>query len=831
MNIFNTVRRVFNKAVGATPSVREGRAVQPDRTDVADLLSGDLTLQRVKAFLKEAAYGEPARQSDLADQMIELEPRIGSLREMRLLALRLRPWEVVSAMQVGRGPVTGNKVNEQLAADTANYCADVLSSIRGLEEALDHLGEAVCRSTSVVEIEYVGGKPIAAHSIPYRRLRADSQNVGRILVASEKDWKGIALDDPQFGPGKFIVHTPRPIGGSPLRGGRDVAALCIWAMSRLIHFGWVQGIEKYGWPWAIGKHLKNASAADKAEMVKILRDVGLNRGGLFEEGTDIELVEPQNSSASPHKDALTWLFQGVSINYVGNATTADSTGQPAGLGQAGVQVKREDVRDDIRDDDNHKKGNTIRTQFFRPLVLAKFGERVANVVPCFRHVIEEPKDLAASADLADKAVNKLGAPIKMAYVVTELGLPVVEGTNLEAPLPGQKVSSGFDPFAVGDGESDTAVNKVCRCGTRQAAKLLAHRTLDAIVSQAGPLTKAMSWMLAAIAVTGVHTSNVLGQFDAFLAKHDDSVVALERLPELFDQLPTREMAELQRHYLTAGQLAGRLETKVNISRKGNAAHKQRLVAQGFDFQAHAAELSFEPIRFVKAIDSLKDRVGLNPEEFLELDTQARSRAWRVAGVWDMNLLAVLHTQLALSIKNGETSRDFSLRMPQMFEQKGWSGENPHHADLVHYQNFAAAHSAGRYAEAIEFGINAWQFVASPGACARCAPLDGKKFAIRDRRYWNPLHFGCGCWSEELFDGEFDHAELAASKAVTSPVLDAERLKPSAYKFDPASYANLEPLNLAGFPEKLQPVFRKFGEAQGWEVVNVDEAGESAGSAG
>lgn len=232
-----------------------------------------------------------------------------------------------------------------------------------------------------------------------------------------------------------------------------------------------------------------------------------------------------------------------------------------------------------------------------------------------------------------------------------------------------------------------------------------------------------------------------------------------------------------------------------------------------------SSLDFANIPFTQAIELLRDRLGLDPDTFEELSAQARSRAWRVAGLYNMQLLADVHRELLASIKKGETLRDFRLRLPQMAERRGWTGENPWHAAIVHSQNFMMAHAAGRYEEYREFGVDAWRYVIRSGeACPICEPLAGKVFAMGDRRYFPPLHFNCYCVDEPVFADELRPDEVEDSAGVANPALDDEQSRPSGFKWDVGQYANLEPVDLSQFSQELRPAFEEFAKEQGWEIV-------------
>lgn len=145
--------------------------------------------------------------------------------------------------------------------------------------------------------------------------------------------------------------------------------------------------------------------------------------------------------------------------------------------------------------------------------------------------------------------------------------------------------------------------------------------------------------------------------------------------------------------------------------------------------------------------------------------------------------------------------------------------NPWHADLVHYQNFAMAHGAGRLREYQEFGVEAWRFVANGESCPICEPVIGRVFALTDRRFFPPLHFFCDCEEEVVFEEELQPGEVQDSSRVDNPAFVRQQARPSGFKWDPASYGNLEPVRLGRWPAELQGPIRALGGRLGWEFVS------------
>jgi phage gp29-like protein len=779
-----------------------GRVVVAPDTGIANLFSGELTPQRALAILHTAAHGAPRDQHELFDTMLETDGHLRSVWATRRLAVTGLDWELVPANEVGKNP----RVNEDAAGRVRDYCADAISEIDGLEGALCHLNEAVGIGTAAAELVWDKGVPVAIEPIEHVLLQGDMREPRRLRIATDEDHAGILPDE--FPGGKFIVHTPESLGGSRFRGGLLRAAILNYMAKRFGRKWWFVCLELFGMPITIAKYGDGETPEVKQQMLDMIKSLGIARGGIFPSAAEVQLVEYSKKGGEwPYGPMMEYLDSELSKEFLGQTLT---TQMDASAGSFAATKVHDDVRADLRDDDIRKEGSTIREQLLVPMAVYKFGEEGRRNAPYFRRVIEESKDLLASAGLASIAVNELGAEINGSFIEDELGLRLSNPSDRNRPLPGRR--GGF-----GSAFGDLSASRVgghppgCRCG-RQEIELVGHGVLRDIARRRGTaVAKAVGWVFSAVIASSTHTANVMAAISEVLADQSTLQQSLDDLPAAFASLPIDDMIRLENELIAASLLAGRAHARGKVT--ANAAGR---AGNGIDIQAHA-EINFEKIPFVQAVESLQDRLGLRPEDFEALDAQARSRAWRVAGVWNMQLLAMVHRELVASIAAGETSRDFRNRVPFMAERNGWSGENPWHADIVQYQNFAMGHAAGRLTEYRDFGVNAWRFVANGPSCPICDPLIGKVFAMSDRRFFPPLHFWCDCEDEPMFDDEFNAAQVTRSGDVNNPDFDQQRAQPKGFRWDPAEFANLEPLKMSGFPDQLKPAFRAFAEAQGWEI--------------
>lgn len=833
---------------------RRGTVTRQRRADHQGYIAGDLTPDRIKAILNATLYGSPRDQNDAFDRMLERDAHVACEYGKRLMAIGRLEWDIRSASQVREGDLS--EADTARADEIAAYVRAVLSRItvvgHGIESPLKigaglaHLNDAIGRGLAGVEMEWdnvslriPGGKnreprtlqsriPVRWHCLAPGRWRRDDQEPWRLrILVDENDYRGLALDE--LPPGKFIIHAPRSIGGSAFRGALHIPALLMFFGKS---YGWrwlLVAVEIFGKPTRYAKVPSNAPDSEWDAALAMLKDLGDGGAGVFDEHTSIE-IESSTFTAGGNQSLYERLLKicdaNVSKNYIGNATTTEVQTTGGGVNSQPT-LKADEVREDIRDNDLAAESATITEQCVKVIVRASlYANDDESLWPEFIRLIPEALDDLRDMEILDRAV-RLGKKITAGFVNERFGLPLAgdeqADTVLEAP------AASFDPYGIGAG--DRAAGKGLTAN-REQIRLVAHSALDKIRRRPSAIAKLIPWIAAASLASQAHSEQVVARFSAALAANDElrmtngetAEAAVSRLlsPELvhvFSSL-TEDLQELVRQSLLAAQLAGRAEaqSRIQISRvQGIKSSRVQAHADGFD--AGFSGIDFARLPFPEAINSLRDRIGLKPDEFLKLDREARSRAWRVAGVWDMDLLAVLHTNLVQSIANGESVRDFRNRvLPSMLDRDGWTGEQPWHADLVFFQNFKMAHSAGSYRQMVESEVPYFRTVANGESCPICQPEIGRIYKITDASRMDPFHFGCDCDHEPVFADEIDAADVNDSTRDPSEGLDAERARPSGFQYDVRQYAALDPIPLSKFPSPYHAALRDFAGRHDLEVA-------------
>lgn len=817
------VHRVVNAARSALARPKPGRvAIPPDYMAVDDPLLGEFTPQRLAAILRAAAGGDVGEQASLFDTMLETDGHLRSVFSTRLMAVNGLDPELVPANEAARFAV----LDEGRAKAARDHCNEILGGARGLDESIRHLSGATGYGVRAVECVYEGGTLAELVPVPGHLVRGDWKDPRRLRVITAENSQGEFLDE--FSPGKFIVHAPMALGGLAARGALLRPAALNWLGKRWGKKWWAIYVELFGMPITVAKYGEVDDETTRAQLLKLIRNVGAGRGGVFPAGSEVELIQSALKGGETAHQALVAYIDADNTKLILGQTLTTQMDAAGGSFAAG-QVHNE-LRKDIRDDDCRAEGETIRRDLLVPLTVMRFGPDAANLAPYWRRVIEEPRDLAAVGTVISTAVNELGAKIPKRVVEDELGLPLADDEDRDEALPGRAVAP--DPFGFG-GAGPTSGGAAERTVNRASIRLVANSAMDNIRRRGSTMARLIPWVITAALASQAHSEAAVARYDDALKQFDDyrnppadarPGLAVPELPaEITGALastilaaPRDDLHELVRQSLVASELAGRLSAldqarrrTVNSARVVNASAR-RVVN---------ADIQFQKLPFVEAIDNFRDRIGMDPDAFLALDREARSRAWRVANVWDMDLLAVLHTRLARSMADGETVRDFRLRvLPSMLDQVGWTGENPWHANVVFYQNTAMATTAGRFRQYDDLDIGHWRFTNLGDSCPICAPHVGKIFSTRDTNRTPPLHFWCDCDAEPVFDHEIQPGEVARSDEIAAPALAEERARPAGFQWDARQFGQLEPIPLAKYPAAYHAAFRKMAQAKGLLVA-------------
>lgn len=170
-----------------------------------------------------------------------------------------------------------------------------------------------------------------------------------------------------------------------------------------------------------------------------------------------------------------------------------------------------------------------------------------------------------------------------------------------------------------------------------------------------------------------------------------------------------------------------------------------------------AEILAEPVSPDAAIAFWKQRAQLTSKEAKALGEGARSRAFYVTGLAELDMVNLVHAGLGEALESGETLADFKKRIGTVIEAEGWHG---HRVATIFRTNMQTAYSAGRYVkqQAVKQTLPYWRYVTAGDSSVRPshAILHGKVFPT-DHPFWDenypPNGFRCRCGVLALSKGQ------------------------------------------------------------------------------
>ena len=168
------------------------------------------------------------------------------------------------------------------------------------------------------------------------------------------------------------------------------------------------------------------------------------------------------------------------------------------------------------------------------------------------------------------------------------------------------------------------------------------------------------------------------------------------------------------------------------------------------------EILAKPVQPDAAIAFWQSRAKLTATQAKALGEGARSRAFYVTGLAEMDMVNLVHGGIAEALENGETLADFKKRIAEVIEREGWKG---HRVETVFRTSMQSAYSAGRYAKqrAVKELLPYWRYVTVGDSRVRPshAMLSGKVFPA-DHPFWAenypPNGFKCRCAVQALSKG-------------------------------------------------------------------------------
>ncbi|ANT39905.1 Mu-like prophage FluMu protein gp29 [Rhodovulum sp. P5] len=425
---------------------------------VRQVLSGHpadgLTPPRVTALLRAAEAGDAVAYLELAEQMEEKDLHYSAVLGVRKRGIR------ALALQVDPGD------DSPAAAEAAEMVRKTLEAAP-VKTALIDMMDALGKGFSVSEILWERrGREMAVAGVEWvdpRWFEFDQENGRHILLRDN--------DGPQpLMPDKYIVHVAKAKSGLAIRGG--LARLAAWAyMFKNFNLkDWAIFAEAYGHPLRLGRYDENATAEDRATLLRAVRQIGVDMAAIVPRSMEVEIVSAAGGGVDKlYEGAARWWDEQISKGVLGQVATTDAIAGGHAVGKI-----HEEVRSDIRDADAEQLAGTLQRDLAGPLTRLNFGAGVA--VPDIGFVPPERADPELLLRLLEHApalgLKIATADVRRAFALREPeeGEDVLQMRQTPAQDPGapqtRQMASRQDAAAATD-SIDALVGRLAEDGTLQ----------------------------------------------------------------------------------------------------------------------------------------------------------------------------------------------------------------------------------------------------------------------------------------------------------------------------------------------------------------------------
>lgn len=390
----------------------------------------NLSPERLAQILRSAEEGYLDDWADLCDRMVEVDADIRASYETRLAAIAGARWYVEP------GRPTGDPERDRYAADAAAFVERVTAQIPRwqtfVQESLDGVGKGVAAHAKVWVQDTEAIRIERFEWVHTRRFRWGRGDWKLRLVDDGETYHsaGVELD-----PEEWFIHAPKTVAGYSTRVG--VLRACAWPylFKRWGLQFWVQGAERFAWPFMWAKVPRNADDAVRAKAQTGLDQLSADHAAVVEDPVAFELLETTVKDAGTWKDLVNGLNGEIRKAVLGMT----DLNEPSRIGAyAAVETRRGTTVDARIAMDEANFAGDLRDQYCEPLVRLNphlFGG-VMPPVPSIRFAIAAKRKEIAPQYLGVVTVDEVRAT---------MDLPPLGGERGAAPANSSLTSSASAP--------------------------------------------------------------------------------------------------------------------------------------------------------------------------------------------------------------------------------------------------------------------------------------------------------------------------------------------------------------------------------------------------
>lgn len=714
-----------------TPTVRDRWATYPSR---------GLTPYKLARILRSADQGYSSQQVELFREVEEKDGHMFSQMQTRKQAVIRLEYDIHTDSDDPR------------AEKVCEFCREYLLKLEDLDDLLLELLDAIPQGWAMPELiwDVSSGQAVISgfNNIPQERTCwPDETNIPRLSTDSDP------IKGEEIPPFKVVFHRHRVRTAPPYRAGIMRTCAWWWMFKNYAVKDWAAFAEIFGMPLRVGKYEANANEADREALKTALLSLGVDGAAVISKDTEIQFAPAGARTAGKTVFEAFGYFcnKEMSKAILGQTLTSDMDK----VGSYGAAKVHDEVREDIRDADAGALAKTIRQQVLKPLVLFNFGPDAP--VPWFIFNIEEAEDLKAKSEVYGNLTD-MGLPIPLIHVYEAFKIPAPEGD--EAVL--QQA-----------GTAELVANRNLTLQVNSAQDRIRKAAQDAIQRLGEEATRHAAVNLEDLTEGLVEVVREAASYDEILR------AALH----LFPAMRPGPVAGVLEEAVIAAELNGRVSADparegVN-TRTNSRSPRMRPVGGPGGRNLIKAVNARQGFRFIdrpldpeEAIRFFGEKAPVTPDIFAKLSSQAKARAFTVAGVMQEDLLAGLYSGVDKALREGTTLAEFQAAAGEMFARQGLAGPNPWHLETVFRNNVQSAYMAGRYHQMVDPDVLGqrpfWQYETVGDAQVRPehAAQHGKVYPAQHPfwSFWYPPNgYNCRCDVISLSGAEIKARGLNVSK--------------------------------------------------------------------
>jgi phage gp29-like protein len=389
-------------------------------------VASSLTPELLGAILQQIDMGDSWNYMTLAYEVEERWPHYFSVLSTRKLA--------VSGLQFTLEPATEDPQDVKIA-DTVREMLNEEMMAPLISDAMD----AVSKSYSANEIQWDKSE---GQWWPRKVTNRDA----RFFLFDRftgQELRIYDMEDPAFGiplpPYKFVVHRPNIKTGLPIKNGLARLALVPYLMQNYALRDWLAFAEVMGMPLRLGKYPTTAQPDEKAALLRAVSSIGVDAAAIVPNTMEITF-EGRGTTTGGDKifaGLVEYFDKALSKAVLGQTSTADGT-----PGKLGNDDAKENVREDIRQNDAQQMAATLRRDLVRPIVDLNFGAQPRGRYPKVKLAAETKDDLnkmsTALAPLIDRGLRVSETEIRSKFGLKEPD----EGDDVLTPVGGGQGAPG-----------------------------------------------------------------------------------------------------------------------------------------------------------------------------------------------------------------------------------------------------------------------------------------------------------------------------------------------------------------------------------------------------